>query len=80
MQTRSFDELMGPKAAYPTDKGNINLLKVLDIPEEGRARITQMGFGDLLRDAAADGYGSSKTASIRDQLKIDLETNDPLRA
>lgn len=58
---------MGPKAAYPTNM-DINLLRVIDLPDEDRAKFAQMGFGDLLRDAAADGYGGAKTATLRDKL------------
>eukprot|EP00351_Strombidinopsis_sp_SopsisLIS2011_P004440 CAMPEP_0116872944 /NCGR_PEP_ID=MMETSP0463-20121206/3891_1 /TAXON_ID=181622 /ORGANISM="Strombidinopsis sp, Strain SopsisLIS2011" /LENGTH=56 /DNA_ID=CAMNT_0004514065 /DNA_START=213 /DNA_END=383 /DNA_ORIENTATION=- len=32
MQTRSYDDLMGPKAAYPTNM-DINLLRVIDLPD-----------------------------------------------
>ena len=37
MQTRSYDDLMGPKTAYPTNK-DINLLRVIDLPDEDMVR------------------------------------------
>lgn len=39
---------MGPKVPH-LKSGVMNLLKVVDIPQEDQAQLIKMGFGDLLK-------------------------------
>ena len=48
MQTRQFDNLMGPKVPHLRD-GVLNLLKVVDLPLEDQINFIKMGYGDIMR-------------------------------
>lgn len=75
LQTRQFDDLMGPKVAH-VKGGSINLLKVVDLPQEDHATLIKMGFGDLLKQPVqSQGDRLTKNA-----INMDLEFQDSLKA
>lgn len=53
LQTRQFDNLMGQKVPH-LKQGVLNLLKVIDLPQEDQAQLVKMGFGDLLQKAGSN--------------------------
>jgi len=63
---------MGPKVPH-LKQGVLNLLKVIDLPQEEQAALVKMGFGDLLQKAG----GSQKPV---DNIKLELEASDELKA
>jgi hypothetical protein len=72
MQTRQFDNLMGPKVPH-LKQGVMNLLKVVDLSNEDQATLVKLGFGDLLTKAGT----SNKPV---DKINLDLEMSDELKA
>ena len=50
LQTRSFDNLTGVKVPH-LKSGILNLLKVVDLPQEDQAQLIKLGFGDLFNKA-----------------------------
>ena len=48
LQTKQFDNLMGPKVPH-LKHGVMNLLKVIDIPQDQQIELIKLGYGDLLR-------------------------------
>lgn len=52
LQTKQFDNLMGPKVPH-IKQGVMNLLKVIDLPAEDQATLVKMGFGSLLTKAGS---------------------------
>ena len=48
LQTRQFDSMVGPKVPHMKN-GVMNLLKVVDVPQEEIADLAKLGLGDLLR-------------------------------
>lgn len=56
----------------------MNFLKVVDLGQEDRAKLINMGFGELLANPA---HKSNKTLKKeQEQYKIEDEINDPLKA
>jgi hypothetical protein len=47
LNTRSFENLSGGQKIPHLKQGVMNLLRVVDIPEQDRLELFKMGFGDL---------------------------------
>lgn len=75
LQTRSFDNIVGSKVPH-LKSGVLNLLKVVDLPNEDRAELMKLGFGDILSNPSLKPNRDLKNA-IYD---LKLEAEDPLKA
>ena len=65
MQTRRFDNLMGLKVPH-LKSGVMNLLKVVDLSTEDQIELQKMGYGDLLKNPAAQVRSQDRQAETID--------------
>ena len=76
MQTRSFDNLMGPKVPHMKD-GILNLLQVAELTTEEKMQLITLGYGDLLQHK---NVHLSAVGVQRDALNLQLEELDSMKA
>lgn len=72
MQTRRFDNLMGLKVPH-LKSGVMNLLKVVDLSTEDQIELQKMGYGDLLKNPAAQVRSQDRQA---DTIDLNREAMD----